>query len=76
MPIINNLAYFKKSDRIDFDTLHNPGDPAPYSGIYRCEICGLEATSEEDKPLPPGRSHNHSSKAVIWRLVAQAKHKP
>lgn len=44
------------SDHQAFDILHNPGVPAPYSGIYRCEVCGREVGSIQKFPLPPQKS--------------------
>ncbi len=55
-----------------FDTLHEPGQPTPYSGIYRCEGCGENAVSTREHPLPPQNHHQHSAGqgAIRWRLIA------
>jgi len=37
--------FLTKSDDEKFDKIYEPGTPTPYSGIYRCEGCGKEATS-------------------------------
>ena len=70
------MAYYKymqfltKSDHKYFDTLYDPGDTTPYSGIYRCEVCGREDTSVSGKPLPPQNHHQHSAyQPIRWRLV-------
>jgi hypothetical protein len=63
----------------EFDVLHNPGERTPYSGIYRCDSCGVEIVSEEGKPFPPTRacSGHHSWKqgVVRWHLAVFANHK-
>ncbi|WP_446029156.1 hypothetical protein [Lelliottia amnigena] len=32
-------------DKAWWKSLYNPGDSVPYSGIYRCTVCGKEITS-------------------------------
>jgi hypothetical protein len=63
--------YLNKSDHNLFETLYEPGTTTPYSGIYRCEVCGKEDTSVRDKPLPPQNHHQHASQQgpIRWRLV-------
>jgi len=64
------MQYLTKSSHEYFDTLYNPGDTTPYSGIYRCEVCGREDTSVSGKPLPPQNHHQHPNyQAIRWRLV-------
>jgi hypothetical protein len=71
------MAYFKyhrylnKSDHNVFDTLYEPGTTTPYSGIYRCEVCGKEDTSIKGKLLAPQYHHQHASgqEPIRWRLV-------
>jgi len=65
----------------NFDTIHPPGQTAPFSGIYRCQSCGFEAVSTKGNALPPEYvcSVHHPqwkgcSGAVSWRLVAAAIH--
>lgn len=60
----------------EFDVVHTPGTPTPFSGIYRCEGCGHEVVSEESKPLPPQNHPQHGSHhgAIRWRLIVYAKH--
>lgn len=58
-----------------FDALHHPGNVTPYSGIYRCEVCGWEVVSEYNKPLPPQNHHSHPMRQPIqWRMVVYARH--
>ena len=62
--------FLTKNDDAKFDALHNPGESTPFSGIYRCEHCGKEATSVYSHPLPPQNHHQHTPPAPIkWRLI-------
>ena len=63
--------YLAQSDHDIFDKTLDPGINTPYSGIYRCEVCGSEATSIKDNPLPPWNHHQHrpGQSPIRWRLV-------
>jgi hypothetical protein len=54
-----------------FDPAHPPGIAAPYTGIYKCQGCGLEIVSAASDPLPPATHHQHSlaQGGIAWRLV-------
>jgi hypothetical protein len=58
-------------------TIYNIGDTVPASGIYRCEGCGHEITSNKDDPFPAQNKHQHTgnSKAVKWRLIVKTETK-
>lgn len=65
----------------NFDSIHLPGQRAPFSGIYRCTNCGFEAVSTKNNTLPPEQyCHQHSPAwtgsfgSVSWQLVAAAIH--
>jgi len=65
----------------NFDTIHAPGQPAPFSGIYRCINCGFEAVSTRGHQLPPeANCAQHSPRwsnaygNPRWQLVAAAIH--
>jgi hypothetical protein len=60
-----------QSDDSKFDLLHHPGTPTPHSGVYRCEVCGKEATSVQSHPLPPQNHHQHApgQGPIRWRLA-------
>ena len=60
----------------DFDTPHQPGFAAPFSGIYRCSGCGREVASNQGQPLPPQNHHQHAAQqgAILWKLVVFADH--
>jgi hypothetical protein len=63
-------ALKQNSDKA-FDALHTPGAPTPYSGIYRCAVCGKEDVSTHGHPLPPQNHHQHSTGAgpIRWQLI-------
>ena len=65
------------SEHPAFDKIHEPGDPAPASGIYRCPGCGREATCNKRNPLPPQNHHQHevNQGKIRWQLIVahQAK---
>ncbi|MDA8260758.1 MAG: protein L [Betaproteobacteria bacterium] len=54
-----------------FDQIFHPGTPTPYSGIYRCEGCGVNEVSTHEHPLPPQNHHQHTPQqgAIRWRLA-------
>jgi hypothetical protein len=60
-----------QSDHKAFDEIHHPGAPTPYSGIYRCEGCGKEATCVQGHTLPPQNHHQHTAQqgTIRWRLA-------
>ena len=43
-----------------FRDIHNPGIPAPYGGIYRCEVCAHEIAIAERHTLPSQNHGQHS----------------
>ncbi len=45
----------------EFDTIHPPNSPTPFSGIYRCEGCGLSATFVKPHNIPPQNHHQHTA---------------
>lgn len=63
----------------EFDVLHKPGERTPFSGIYRCDSCGVEVVSEVGNPFPPTRAcnghHTWKQGVVQWRLAVYADHK-
>lgn len=77
MSIYKYAEYLTSSTDSAFDATHNPGNKAPYSGIYRCQGCGREVASNEGEPLPPQNHHQHPAPqgAVRWKLVVFANHK-
>jgi hypothetical protein len=74
------MAWYKYSQFLvqdngaEFDAIHYPNNPTPYSGIYRCEGCGLSATFVREKNIPPQNHHQHTQAqgAIRWRLVVRS----
>jgi hypothetical protein len=72
MAIIYKYPQFQTQDNDSkFDVLHEPGSATPYSGVYRCDGCGKEATSVYAHPLPPQNHHQHAPAhgRIRWRLA-------
>ena len=67
--------FLNQTNHQAFDSFHRPGTPTPYSGIYRCEGCGLNEVSTYSHPLPPQNHHQHtiSQGAISWRLIVATK---
>jgi hypothetical protein len=40
MAYYKNGNYLTKTDHVLFGKLFEPGAVTPYSGVYRCEVCG------------------------------------
>jgi hypothetical protein len=82
VPNYKEKQYFCESDSSGFDTVLNPGDAAPFPGIYRCESCGYEWASRKGYPLPLTKTCSKheltwrcGDSPVSWRLVAAAIHR-
>ena len=60
-----------------FTTAHAPGSTTPFSGIYRCTVCGVEAVSTYGHPLPPQNHHQHAPGLgpIQWQLIVAATHR-
>jgi len=41
------------------------------SGIYKCQGCNKEITSNKDDPFPPQNKHQHTDAQgkVLWKLI-------
>jgi len=77
MALYKNPNYLKQNTHAAFDVTHKAGSTAPYSGIYRCDVCGHDAVSTAGHTLPPqGGAHTHSTYAspIAWRLVVACEH--
>lgn len=70
MALYKYQQFISRTDHAAFDELHHPGNSTPYSGIYRCEVCGHEIVSTQGHPLPPQNHHQHPQhQAIKWRLI-------
>lgn len=48
------------------------GESVPLSGIYRCNGCGREITSNIGDPFPPQNKHQHPENCkVAWKLIVR-----
>ena len=77
MALYKNANHLTHSSHAAFDVTHKAGANAPYSGIYRCDVCGHDAVSTAGNTLPPqGGAHTHTNNAypIAWRLVVAAEH--
>jgi hypothetical protein len=65
------INYLQQSPHAAFDQVHSPGHPTPFSGIYRCEGCGINEVSTHLHPLPPQNHHQHTQAQgpIRWRLI-------
>lgn len=61
-----------KSDgsRAHWTTVYGPSDTVPVSGIYKCQGCKKEITSNKNDPFPPQNHHQHSASEgkIRWKL--------
>ncbi len=60
----------------DFDKTYKVGETAPFSGIYRCTVCGCEAVSLGGNTLPPESHHKHAAGqgTTQWQIIVGAVH--
>ncbi len=60
-----------------WNTVHPIGSTVPTSGIYRCEGCGDEITSNRGTQFPPQNNHQHpgASTTIGWRLIVETQTK-
>ena len=54
-----------------FEALCEPLSRTQWSGIYRCDQCGLEIVSITGSPLPADDHHHHrpDDRSIKWRLL-------
>jgi hypothetical protein len=77
MATYQNPAYLQHINHTAFDPTHHAGALAPYSGIYRCDVCAHEAVSTFGHHLPAqGGVHTHANNAspIAWRLIVASAH--
>ena len=78
MALYKYSQYLSVSTHAAFDALHMPGTITPFSGIYRCDVCGHEMTSAQGHPFPPQNHHQHivSQGAIRWRMIVISQANP
>jgi hypothetical protein len=74
MAIYKYPQYLEQNNHAAFDQVHHPGSATPYSGIYRCEGCGVNEVSTHGHPLPPQNHHQHNPASPIrWQLIVATR---
>lgn len=66
-----NLSY--SNDDV-FKTLFEPGQSAPYAGVYKCTGCGLAIGTAQRHALPPQNHHQHANRLTQIRWLPIALH--
>ena len=65
----NNVLKANGTEAV-WTTDYGPGQTVPQSGIYKCQGCKREITSNRGDPFPPQSHHEHSQQGgVKWRLI-------
>lgn len=56
-----------------WNTVYSPSDTVPVSGIYKCQGCKKEITSNKNDPFPPQNHHQHSTSSggIRWKLIVR-----
>jgi hypothetical protein len=66
MAVYSNINYLTHNDHQAFNVDHSPGQPVPFSGIYRCLGCHREIVGEKARQFPPQIIINtHICKGVL-----------
>lgn len=52
---------------------YKPSDEVPVSGIYKCQGCKKEITSNHPDKFPPQNHHQHSTAQgdIRWKLIVR-----
>jgi hypothetical protein len=78
MAVYKQASFIKQSTDAAFDKDHEPGQAAPFAGIFRCMGCGREIGIASGHTLPPQNHHTHTNAQghIRWRLIVWADHNP
>ncbi|MCB5191787.1 protein L [Methylobacillus arboreus] len=68
-----NSLVQSNGNNIWWKTIYDPGDEVPVSGIYKCQGCRKEITSNSGDPFPPQNHHQHdrAQGAIRWKLIVR-----
>jgi hypothetical protein len=71
MAIYKYSQFISQNNSAAFDPVHSAAAATPYSGIYRCEGCGVNIVSTQGHHLPPQNHHQHTAAqgSIRWRLI-------
>lgn len=74
MALFAHTGYLRYFDSTAFTHLHGPGDPSPYSGIYKCVACGHEVACAAAQSLPKIAHPQHpADRTIEWRMIVYAQ---
>jgi hypothetical protein len=75
MALYKYTTFLGTSSHEAFDIIHQPASVPEWSGIYRCEGCGREITSNKGNQLPAQNHHQHTPTQgmIRWRLIVYAQ---
>jgi hypothetical protein len=62
-----NTAELSYSASPVFTTSYEPGQAAPFGGVYKCTGCGHEIATARSHSLPPQNHHQHANRYVPIR---------
>jgi hypothetical protein len=66
--------YLSHSDSSIFTRTFDPGESAPYGGIYRCTGCNREIGIAQYHMLPTQNNHQHVIRALPIRWQPEVLH--
>ncbi len=74
----DTVKYLSQTDEPGADhwkKIYKPGATVPASGIYRCQGCGDEITSNKGDPFPPQNTSQHpcSLDKIWWELIVKTQ---
>jgi hypothetical protein len=71
MSLYKYSKFVQVSNHNAFDSITEPGNSTPYSGLYCCEGCGHEIAANYGNPMPPQNHHQHNTSqgSIRWRLI-------
>jgi hypothetical protein len=66
-----NFSDLSYSGSSVFAASYEPGQAAPFGGIYKCTGCGHEIATAQYHSLPPQNHHQHTNRYLLirWRPV-------
>jgi hypothetical protein len=57
--ITSTFHFLEHEDGPEYDSTHEAGAAAPFSGIYHSEACGSSVAAVYELPLPAHDHHQH-----------------
>ena len=73
MAYCSDIKCITTSDSEIFKKTFTCGDKVPVSGIYKCEVCGMEYACNKGDPFTTQNHKQHpQGKDIVWRLLVGA----